>query len=159
MQANGRGPLALFQLALAPAPAPAILPLYGQTCMTALARVLACKPYVVYGMVWYGMVYGGSPLMSGSSQSARQGHFACMYRLFCLISILYEYICINQSEKKNKKNNNNRKYSLTCLLLRASCNFYLFKSNWQRTTAAHIGDTVAHIQIHLPLTHATDSTQ
>lgn len=59
MQANGRGPLALFQLALAPAPAPApapaILPLYGQTCMTALARVLACKPYVVYGMVWYGL--------------------------------------------------------------------------------------------------------
>lgn len=155
MQANGRGPLALFQLALAPAPAPATLPLCGQTCMTALARVLACKPYVVYGIWYTRMVYGGSPLMSGSSQSVRQGHFACMYRLFCLISILYEYICINQSEK----NNNNRKYSLTCLLLRASCNFYLFKSNWQRTTAAHIGDTVAHIQTHLLLTHATDSNQ
>lgn len=35
----------------------------------------------------------------------------------------------SKQEKKYEKNNNNRKYSLTCLLLRASCNFYLFKSN------------------------------
>lgn len=41
--------------------------------------------------------------MSGSSQSVRQGHFACMYRLFCLISILYEYIYINQSKKKKRE--------------------------------------------------------
>lgn len=80
-----------------------------------------------------------------------QGHFACMYRLFCLISTTYVYymhaylhidICINQSDK-----------TTASTVLRVYCcglaaNFYLFKSNWQRTTAAHFGDTVAHRQTH-----------
>lgn len=96
-----------------------------------------------------------------------QGHFACMYRLFCLISTTYVYymyaylhidICINQSDK-----------TTASTVLRVYCcglaaNFYLFKSNWQRTTAAHFGDTVAHRQTNTHTqtylrTHATDSTK